>query len=191
MTENVKEEIERLENQIKESRTLLRELRNKEYHIENVENYSFSLLNNEKINLENLFGDNEDLMLIHNMGQSCPYCTLWADGFNGMLRHLENRAAFVVSSPDTPEAQDSIAKKRNWNFKMVSTQGTSFIADMGMENDKEQPWPGVSFFHKDSDGKITRVSKDFFGPGDDYCSLWHLIENFKEGSKGWQAKHEY
>ena len=35
--------------------------------------------------LSDLFGDADDLILIHNMGKGCPYCTLWADGFNGVL----------------------------------------------------------------------------------------------------------
>ena len=39
------------------------------------------------------------------MGRGCSYCTLWADGFNGLRHHFEDRAAFVVVSPDTPEQQ--------------------------------------------------------------------------------------
>ena len=40
-----------------------------------------------------------DLIVIHNMGASCPYCTLWADGFNGIYDHLADRAAFVALQP--------------------------------------------------------------------------------------------
>ena len=57
------------------------------------------------VRLSELFGPHEDLILSHNMGVSCSYCTLWADGFNGVADHLANRAAFVVSSPDDPETQ--------------------------------------------------------------------------------------
>ena len=35
------------------------------------------------VRLSQLFGDKASLFVIHNMGASCPYCTLWADGFNG------------------------------------------------------------------------------------------------------------
>ncbi len=59
------------------------------------------------IRLSALFGDKNTLFVIHNMGAGCSYCTLWADGFNGVLPHLESRAAFVVSSPDAPERQES------------------------------------------------------------------------------------
>ena len=50
------------------------------------------------VSLSALFGDKPDLIVIHNMGASCAYCTLWADGFNGVYDHLANRAGFVVSS---------------------------------------------------------------------------------------------
>ena len=57
------------------------------------------------VRLSAMFGDKSDLILIHNMGSGCPYCTMWADEFNGVLHHLESRAAFVVVSPDSPETQ--------------------------------------------------------------------------------------
>jgi predicted dithiol-disulfide oxidoreductase (DUF899 family) len=62
------------------------------------------------VQLSDLFGEHEDLIVIHNMGVSCPYCTLWADGFNGLIRHLEDRAAFVMVSPDPPDIQKEFAK---------------------------------------------------------------------------------
>src|SRR6266481_1402041 len=38
------------------------------------------------VRLSQLFGDKASLFVIHNMGAGCPYCTLWADGFNGFCR---------------------------------------------------------------------------------------------------------
>ena len=38
------------------------------------------------VRLSELFGEHDDLVIIHNMGASCRYCTLWADGFSGYLR---------------------------------------------------------------------------------------------------------
>jgi predicted dithiol-disulfide oxidoreductase (DUF899 family) len=32
------------------------------------------------VRLSELFGEKPDLIVIHNMGTSCPNCTLWADG---------------------------------------------------------------------------------------------------------------
>ena len=45
--------------------------------------------------LSSLFGDRGGLIVVHNMGRDCSYCTMWADGFTGLLPHLESRAAFV------------------------------------------------------------------------------------------------
>jgi len=33
------------------------------------------------------------------------YCTMRANGFTRLLPHLESGAAFVLTSPDKPEAQ--------------------------------------------------------------------------------------
>ena len=55
------------------------------------------------VKISEMFGDKEDLILIHNMGAGCSYCTLWADEFNGVFQHLQSRTGFVVVSPDSPE----------------------------------------------------------------------------------------
>src|SRR5688572_16261301 len=61
--------------------------------------------NEQPIGIADLFGDKNDLILIHNMGKGCRYCTLWADGINGIHDHLANRAALVLVSPDSPQTQ--------------------------------------------------------------------------------------
>lgn len=142
------------------------------------------------VTLASLFGDKDDLILIHNMGTECSYCTLWADGFNGVLPHLENRAAFIVVSPDDPATQAQFAESRGWQFRMVSSQGTSFRADMGFQTDDEV-MPGVSVFRRQPDGTITHVAKDFFGPGDEYCGLWHLFDLLPGGAGAWEPQFTY
>jgi len=127
--------------------------------------------------------------VLHNMGQSCPYCTLWADGFNGAYAHLSNRASFVVSSPDTPEKQRQFAESRHWTFPMVSHEGTTFAEEMGYRQDGG--WmPGVSVFRRQNGG-IVRVSDAPFSPGDDFCSVWHFFDLIPEGAAGWQPKYKY
>ena len=156
---------------------------------EQVDDYELLGSENQKINLSKLFGQKNDLVLIHNMGKTCPYCTMWADGFNGLLPHLEDRSAFVVSSPDEPPTQKEFANSRGWKFKMVSTKGTSFAKDMGFEKDG-MPQPGVSVFYKDG-SKIIRVGCDNFGPGDRYCPSFPLFDLLKDGTNNWQAKFKY
>ena len=156
-----------------------------------VEDYKLIGPNDVTVRLSNLFGNKNDLIVIFNMGRSCPYCTLWADGFNGMLAHLENRAAFVVASPDDTETQRKFAQGRGWKFRMVSHAGTAFRKDMGFENKKREPMPGVSTFQKDKKGRIHHIASAGFGPGDDYCSAWSLFDLLQGGAKGWEAKFNY
>jgi predicted dithiol-disulfide oxidoreductase (DUF899 family) len=141
------------------------------------------------VRLSQLFGDKASLFVIHNMGAGCPYCTLWADGFNGLLPHIENRAAFVVASPDDPQAQERFKASRDWNFRMVSHRDSTFAADMGYRRD--DGWlPGVSVFKKQG-GKIVRVADTSFGPGDDFCSTWHFFDLLPEGAAEWRPKYKY
>ena len=135
-----------------------------------------------------MFGKKKEMLLIHNMGSDCPYCTLWADGFNGLKNHLENRAAFVVENDDSVKTQAKIKKSRNWSFKMVSSEGASLKEDLGFKEGNNYA-PGVSALIKDSKGKIFRVSSTYFGPGDNYCALWDLFDLLPP--KEWSAKFKY
>ena len=154
-----------------------------------VEDYSFHTVDGDR-RLSELFGDKDDLIVIHNMGASCPYCTLWADGFNGVYDHLADRAAFVLTSPDAPEAQRKFADSRGWRFPMASHQGSDFAADMGYRDENGGWLPGVSVFQR-RDGRPMRVADTAFGPGDDFGGIWHLFNLFPEGPAGWNPKYRY
>ncbi len=147
------------------------------------------------VRLSEMFGSKDDLILVHNMGTGCSNCTMWADEFNGVCHHLQSRAAFVVVSPDCPEVQDTFARKRGWRFPMFSAEGTTFIEDMGFRWEEEEflsgYQPGVSVFRKNGDGTIVRVAKDSFGPGDLYCSVWHLFDLLPDGAAGWDPLFDY
>lgn len=155
-----------------------------------VQDYALTGPGGGKTKLSTAFGEHELMVLVHNMGQSCPYCTLWADSFNSIWRHVEQgvpgvkqRAAFVVVSPDDHATQKKFAKSRKWGFRMLSAKGTSLFADLGFADDKGNPWPGVSILRRKG-RKITRVAKDFFGPGDRYnaiFSFFGLMEPPKAG----------
>jgi len=147
------------------------------------------------VRLSELFGGKSDLILIHNMGTGCPYCTMWADGFNGVIHHLEDRSAFVVVSPDSVETQQEFRRNRGWRFRMYSAEGSTLFRDMGFESDEEHygssAMPGVSAFHKKPVGSVVRVASDFLGPGDAYCSVWHLFDLLRDGVGDWEAKFDY
>ena len=142
------------------------------------------------VTLSQLFGAKPDLIVIHNMGKACVYCTLWADGYNGIYPHLASRAAFVVASPDAPDAQRAFAASRGWRFPMVSHAGTSFAADMGYRAEDGGWKPGVSVFRRDGT-RVLRVADASEHPGDDFCALWHLFDMLAGGRGDWKAKYAY
>lgn len=174
--------------QIAAIRDKMRETRNAT-EPEEVADYVFTNPNGA-VRFSELFRDKRDLIVIHNMGSSCPNCTLWADGFNGIYDHLASRAAFVVSSPDTPDAQRKFAESRGWCFPMVSHHGTSFAADMGYRSENGGWLPGISVFRRER-GRILRTSDTGFSPGDDFCTLWHMFDLLADGTAGWQPKYRY
>ena len=142
------------------------------------------------VELSDLFKGGDELIMIHNMGRNCTYCTLWADGFNGAYEHLASRAPFVVSSPDSPADQKAFAESRGWRFPMVSHQGTTFAQAMGFHSQEHGFMPGVSVFQRRVD-RIFRVASTWFGPDDDFCALWHLFDMLPTGADGWQPKYKY
>jgi len=142
------------------------------------------------VHLSELFGTHSELILVFNMGTHCPYCTLWADEYNGILKHLESRVSFVVSSPNKPDTQAKFAKKRNWQFRMVQSE-QGFRQKLGFEQEDKSLWPGYVVFTKDASGQIKQVNKDFFGPGDNYSSVWHYFEHLPDYANDWQPRFEY
>jgi predicted dithiol-disulfide oxidoreductase (DUF899 family) len=187
---NLQKKIEDLEKELSEKKNELTSLRMKVPH-RAVPDYVFRGEAGSETKLSELFGNHEELIIVHNMGRGCPYCTLWGDGFNGVLEHLESRAAFVVVSPDDMETQKKFAESRGWGFKMLSSRGTSFCRDIGFELADKRHLPGVSTYYKDKNGAIFLVAKAEFGPGDDFCAAWHLFDLLPGGSDVWQPKFEY
>ncbi len=139
-----------------------------------VHDYTFATADGS-VRLSELFGEHDDLIVIHNMGVTCSYCTMWADGYNGVHQHVITRAGFVVTSPDRPAVQKKFAESRGWKFPMVSHAESSFAADMGYLSASGGWLPGVSVFRREGQA-IARVSDTGFSPGDDFCPVWHFFD---------------
>lgn len=182
----IHEQINALEQEIFQKKKQLLELR-KSVGERLVPNYEFVTSSNQQTTLLDLFGDKNELFVIHNMGRGCSYCTMWADGFNGVYHHLVSKAGFVLASPDELSVQEDFAAERKWQFPMISVRGNSFTSDVGFIIEK-QHYPGVSTFRKDEDNNIYLYAQAFFGPGDDYCVPWHLFDLLPSGSNNVQTK---
>lgn len=181
-------EIEELEREIIEKKRQLTELRKSVPDLQ-VKNYEFVTSTKEHVTLLDLFGDKEELFVIHNMGKSCSYCTMWADGLNGVYHHLVGKAGFVLASPDDPEVQADVAAERRWQFPMISVKESSFTTDMGFQKGDSR-LPGVSTFRKDEQGNIFLHTQAPFGPGDDFCITWPLFDLLPSGAEDVLAKRK-
>ncbi len=157
-----------------------------------VEDYALTDVEGNPTTLSEVFGDHDKLVLVHNMGKHCPYCTMWADGLNGLYNYIEQgfdgtAARFILVNNDEPEEIKKFAASRGWNFDCYSCRGTSLFADLGFasEHEGQTHWhPGFSTLVKDPDGKLSRYSADNFGPGDSYCGVWHFYGHLPRRSTG-------
>lgn len=185
--DHLKDQIAVLEAAIRSKKEALTELRRSMPRLR-VEDYEFRGLDGHPIRLSECFGKHDELILIHNMGQGCNYCTLWADGLNGFVTQIQRRCAFVLASPDEPQAMREFAQSRGWAFPMVSVGGSSFNKDVGFYVEGEGIYPGFSTFKKNDDGTIDRISYDHFGPGDEYCGVWGMFALLDGGVGDWKPK---
>ena len=183
------DEIRAIDDQITELKKKLSEARRRR-PAEPVKDYEFKTVDGAA-QLSSFFGEKSDLLVVHNMGAGCPYCTLWADGLNSLVPHIENRTSFIVVSPDAPEAQAKFAAGRGWKFRMANDASVEFTRDMGFLLNDSDYWPGVSAFRRGEDGSITRTGSAFFGPGDDFCAVWPLFDLLADGHSGWEPKYRY
>jgi len=181
------DEISKIEKQLFELTMKLNELR-KTNAGDEVRNYTFATLERE-VTLLDLFGENDRLLVIHNMGQGCRYCTLWADGFNGFLPHLESAMSVVLVSRDPPEVQRTFANSRNWRFRLASHGGGDYIQEQTVL-EGENNTPGAAVYEREG-SRITRKNTAVFGPGDLYCSIWNLLGMAGLSAADWTPQYNY
>jgi predicted dithiol-disulfide oxidoreductase (DUF899 family) len=180
-------DITNLEAQILELTRRLAELRAKSPG-EEVRDYSFDTLNGP-ITLLDLFGDKDKLLVIHNMGQGCRYCTLWGDGLNGFVPHIESTMALVLVSKDSPEIQRSFANSRSWRFNLASHGGGEYIREQTVMEGANN-LPGAVVYER-RDDRIFRKNSCIFGAGDLYCSIWPLLGMAGLNEKSWTPQYKY
>ena len=166
-------EIQALEKQIGELTTKLKELQiANEADSEPVPNYTFET-EFGKVTLNDLFGIKDTMFVIHNMGDACRYCTIWADGINGFLPHLETAMSVVLVSKNDPDRQRRFANSRGWRFNIASHRNCDYAKDHTTFQEYDN-CPGGAVFVRKGD-QIFKKNSCLFGPGDLYCALWHIF----------------
>jgi len=180
-------EIEELRHEISQKIARLNELQKKAAPTP-VPNYEFQTLEGT-VKLLDLFAGREKLFAIHNMGQGCRYCTTWADGFNSFLPHLESEFAVVLLSKDPPDAQRAFANARGWRFRMASHGGGEYIREQSVIAGKDN-MPGIVSYVREGN-QVSKMNSAVFGPGDLYCSIWHILSLAGVGEEDWTPQYAY
>src|SRR6266571_4597968 len=81
------------------------------------------------------FAGRHQLIVYHFMfdpswDEGCPHCSFWADNFNGIIVHLNQRDVSLAAISRAPFAQFApFLKRMGWSFEWVSSFGTDFNTD--------------------------------------------------------------
>jgi predicted dithiol-disulfide oxidoreductase (DUF899 family) len=181
------DELQQLEDEIQQKLARLAELRKAATPVP-VKNYDFKTLDGAA-SLLDLFAGRSTLFAIHNMGQGCRYCTLWADGLNAFLPHLESEFAVALLSKDPPQVQRAFANGRGWRFRMASHGGGDYIREQSVAEGHDN-MPGMVCYQREGD-RIFKKNATGFGPGDLFCSIWHILALAGLGEENWTPQYAY
>jgi predicted dithiol-disulfide oxidoreductase (DUF899 family) len=131
-----------------------------------------------KQTLSELFDGRSQLIVYHFMFDpsweaGCPHCSFWADNFNGINVHLNQRDVTMIAVSRAPYSKLAAYRKRMcWDFKWVSSLNTDFNFDYHVsftqeESSKKEAFynfckqdphsperEGVSVFYKDTAGRV-------------------------------------
>jgi predicted dithiol-disulfide oxidoreductase (DUF899 family) len=176
-----------------------------------------------KETLADLFAGRSQLMIYHFMlgpgwKEGCPSCSFIADGFDGMIVHLEQRdiTMMVVSRAALTEIE--VFKKRmGWKFKWVSSFGSDFNYDYHVSFSKDgkpienaeynystakfpsEEGPGLSVFAKNSAGEVFHTYSTYARGLDILLGAYNYIDmtpkgrdeaNMKPHAMAWVRHHD-
>lgn len=167
-----------------------------------------------------LFDGRSQLIIYHFMfgpewEAGCPHCSHWADNFNGIIVHLNQRDVTMIAVSRAPYKKLAAYKKRmGWNFKWVSSLDTDFNFDFyvsftpkelapnkafynyTMQDPGSSEREGVSVFYRDSVGKVFHTYSTYARGIDlfnvDYNYLDIVPKGRDEGDRGpfWVRRHD-
>ncbi len=175
---------------------------------------------NGRQSLSELFDGRSQLIVYHFMFDpiweaGCPHCSFWADNFNSIIVHLNQRDVTMIAVSQAPYGKLAAYEKRmGWNFKWVSSLGMDFNFDyhVSFPQDKlakknafynfEEQDPlmsereGASVFYKDETGKVFHTYSTYARGIDMMNVAYHYLDivpkGRDEGDRGqfWVRRHD-
>ncbi|RDS84039.1 DUF899 domain-containing protein [Dyella psychrodurans] len=160
---------------------------------------------NGKETLADLFGKHSQLIVYHFMfdpdwEMGCPSCSFWADNFNGIIPHLNQRDVAMVAVSRAPlHKLRAQARKLGWTFKWVSSSDSDFNFDYKVSFSPEDVAEGEAYYNFGTQ-KVTRdchTSKAatelpgisaFFKDGD---QIYHTYSTYSRGVDMFNTAYHY
>jgi len=170
--------------------------------------------------LSDLFDGRSQLIVYHFMfgpdwNAGCPHCSHWADNFNGVIVHLNQRDVSMVAVSRAPYAKLAAYRQRmGWTFNWLSSLDSDFNFDFNVsftpeemaakdalynftrQNPDVSEREGVSIFFKDAGGEIFRTYSTYARGIDmlntDYNYLDMVPKGRDENGRGpyWVRRHD-
>jgi predicted dithiol-disulfide oxidoreductase (DUF899 family) len=168
---------------------------------------------NGKETLSDLFAGRRQLIVYHFMfgpddEAGCPHCSFWADNFNGIIMHLNQRDTTMIAVSRAPFSKLAAYRKRmGWDFKWVSSSGTDFNFDYHvsftpeemaqnkvsynykMQKAADSELQGVSVFYKDPAGSVFHTYSAYARGIDMLNVAYHYIDLTPKGRED-EAGHD-
>lgn len=128
----------------------------------------------------------------------CPMCSMWADGYNGTIEHMEQRFDFaVLVAGDVAHMQDVAAQKGWTNIRFLSASDSTLKADLGFESPEGFQSPGVSVFEM-KDGTPhhfysgnAQIDAEHWRGMDLLSPVWHFMDLTPQGRGDFMPQHSY
>ena len=173
-----------------------------------------------KKTLAELFDGHSQLIVYHFMFDpsweaGCRHCSFWADNFDPVIVHLNQRDVSMVAISRAPYAKLAAYEKRmGWSFRWLSSSGTDFNVDYGVAFTPEQvaakkadynfvvqdpgdaEREGLSVFFKDASGAIFRTYSAYARGIDMVNTAYNYLDlvpkGRDEGTRGpyWVRRHD-
>jgi len=168
---------------------------------------------NGKQTLSDLFDGRSQLIAYHfmydpNWDAGCPSCSFWADNFNGIVVHLNQRDVTMIAVSRAPYTKiDEYKKRMGWNFKWVSSYNTDFNFDYHVSftpeelsekkalynydlQDTHSPErEGISVFYKVTAGHVFHTYSAYARGIDTLNVAYHYLDLVPKGRD--EADHEF
>jgi predicted dithiol-disulfide oxidoreductase (DUF899 family) len=131
---------------------------------------------------------------------ACPMCTMWIDGFNGIVQHITQNADFVVAAAADPLTLRAHARRRGWrNLRLLSCGDSTFKYDFTSEDAEGNQDSTITVFTRDGDGTLRYVytthpwySEEINQRGIDLLSpVWNLLDLTPAGRGDWYPDLSY